>query len=163
MNKMLKYCLFLFAATLFCSCSIDSEQPFENPLNKSEIAMLRSAVNQINSEDITVYYKKIRILSKETSPYSEVNGVSRQTARPFPERSSHIAQCFYDVHQAIRSTPLWYINYWIPNYPIWTGNRFIGFGVTINRIAVVQIIDKLISFVKTKRRIYQLCIRRKYR
>jgi hypothetical protein len=77
MNKMIKYCLFLLASTLFCSCNSDSEWKWENPLNKSEIAMLRSAVNQINSEDITVYYKKIRILSKETLPYSEVNGVRK--------------------------------------------------------------------------------------
>jgi hypothetical protein len=56
MNKMIKYCLFLFAATLFCSCNSDT-------------------VKQIDREQVTIYYNKIKSLSKESLPYSDANRV----------------------------------------------------------------------------------------
>ena len=65
----------LVIAVLFYSCNSDSEGVWNNPLSSSEIITLRNAVDQIDNEQITVYYEKIRKLSRKSLILSTVESV----------------------------------------------------------------------------------------
>jgi hypothetical protein len=70
MISVVRNCYVLFVAVLFYGCNSDSEGRWENPLSSAEIITLRNMVDQIDSEQIDVYYEKIRKLSHQSLPLS---------------------------------------------------------------------------------------------
>jgi hypothetical protein len=60
---------------IFFGCNSNDEVQWKNPLNSSEITTLQNAVIEIDSEQIHIYYSKIKMLSKETLPYSTEDSI----------------------------------------------------------------------------------------